>query len=275
MPDDSDSDNGDGLLADLGDMVKGLPSKTAADSGSDSRALFSTSVSRPSSSHGYKVPTKPAPKAAMELSDDETDYKMLAPQQSPRRSIIVTAKEDVNIKEDSDDDIIPAKITKKAVKKKAKDPFDDGSDSDVVERPATKKAKAPMDGDDDRDVVLPEARKKAPAKKAPKETQPKTKKTVSKKPTAAPKKIEQSPVAKAYAKILDSDDEMDALADDILKSPSASDSDEPVAPKAAARAPRRAVTAKKAATYTFDDDDDEDGAGFNDDGSSAAFQDSD
>ena len=51
---DSESDNGDGLLADLGDMVKGLPSKPTTDSGSEARALFSNSVSRPSSSHGYK-----------------------------------------------------------------------------------------------------------------------------------------------------------------------------------------------------------------------------
>ncbi|KIX03425.1 uncharacterized protein Z518_06977 [Rhinocladiella mackenziei CBS 650.93] len=252
---DSESDNGDGLLADLGDMVKGLPSKTTPDSGSESRALFSTSVSRPSSSHGYKVPTKSAPKSALNLSEeDDTDYKMLAPQQSPRRSIIVTNKDDTNVLELSDDDIVPAKVPKKT-SSKGKETTHDHNDVDAV----------PSKG-----------RKKAPVKKAAKDTQPKVKKPAPKKATEAPKKVEQSPVAKAYAKrlakkVINSDDEMDALADDILKSPSGSESDEPIARKAPARPARRAVTTKKATTYTFDDDEE---AGFQDEGSSAAFSDS-
>lgn len=257
---DSDSENGDGLLADLGDMVRGLPGKTTTDSGSESRALFSTSASRPSSSHGYKAPSKPAPRTTVEVSDDETDYKMLAPQPSPRRSIIVTKQDDTNVLEESDDDLAPAKMTKK---------------------PAPKKTKA-ADDDSASDVVLPKPTKKAPVKKAAKEEQ-KPKKAATKKAASAPKKVEQSPVAKAYAKrlakkkVVDSDDEVDALADDILKSPSASDSDGSAVRKPVARPARRAVTTKKAATYAFDDDDDDDmeEGGFQDDESSAAFSESD
>ncbi|EXJ88011.1 DNA topoisomerase II [Capronia coronata CBS 617.96] len=255
---DSDSDNGDGLLADLGDMVKGLPSKATNDSASESRMLFSASASRPTSSHGHKVPLKSAGKSTADLSDDETDYKMLAPQQSPRRSIIVTNKEDFNIPEESEDDVVPTKTTKRAPPKKAPVIDDDDSEGDIVE---------------------PKPRGKAAAKTAPSETQPKAKKIATKKKGPAAQKVEQSPVAKAYAKrlakkkVVDSDDEMDALANDILKSPSASDSDVPVARKSAARPARRAVAAKK--TYAFDNDDDEDeDGGFQEDGSSATFSDS-
>ncbi|KAG9773579.1 DNA topoisomerase 2 [Exophiala dermatitidis] len=243
---DSDSDNGDGLLADLGDMVKGLPSKTANDPANESRTLFSASASRPTSSHGHMVPVKPAPKATLDLSDDETDYKMLAPQQSPRRSIVVTNKEESKVADESEDDIIPKKANATA---------------------------GAGDDDSESDAVMAKASKKVPAKKAAKDTQPKAKKAPAKKAAPATKKVQQSPVAKAYAKrlakkrVVDSDDDMDAdaLADDILKSPTASESDEPVARKPAARPPRRAVAAKK--TYAFDDDDEEDGdAGFSEDG---------
>jgi DNA topoisomerase-2 len=232
-------------------MVKGLPSKTSTDSGSDSRALFSASTSRPTSSHGYKLATKPAPKD--DLSADETDYKMLAPQSSPRRSIIVTTKEGTTGPEETDDEIVPAKAVKAAPKK----------EKDV------------MDIDSDSDVAPPKKAKPAAVKKAPKEA----KKPAAKK-APAPKKVQQSPVAKAYAKrlakkkVVDSDDEMDALADDILKSPSASESDEPVARKPAARPARRAVATKKTTKYTFEDDDEEDDGGFQDDASSTAFSES-
>jgi len=242
---DSDSDNGDGLLADLGNMVKGLPSRTP-DTATESRALFSTSTSRPSSNHGYKVPVRPSAKPALESSEDETDYKMLVPEQSsPRRSILVTSKDGGAVGLSADD------------------------------------------------VPVSKAGKKPRARPA-KEGRAKVTKPAAKKPAA--KKVEQSPVAKAYAKRLakkkakDSEDEMEALADDILDSPPASDSDIPVTRKPAVRPARRAATTKKAPTYTFDDeddddDDDDDGDDGDDDGdrhhggdedeeSSAAFSDS-
>ncbi|EXJ57517.1 DNA topoisomerase II [Cladophialophora yegresii CBS 114405] len=276
---DSDSDNGDGLLADLGDMVKGLPSNPSTDSGSEARALFSNSVSRPNSSHGYKPISKPIAKPSMNFSDDETDYKMLAPQQSPRRSIIVTNKDDTNLREELDDETHPAK---KPGTTKAKKTVTDDSESDaVLPKPKMRvSGKKTISDDSDSDVVSTKPAKKAVSKKAAKDEPPKAKKPAAKKAAPTAKKVQQSPVAKAYArrlakkKAVDSDDEMDALADDILKSPSASDSDEPVASKAAPRPTRRAATTKKAMSYKFDDDDDEDDdAGFQDDGSTAAFSD--
>jgi DNA topoisomerase II len=244
---ESDSDNGDGLLADLGGMVRGLPGKSEA---IETKPLFSTSTSRPSSSHDFKMPTKPAPKISDSISDDETDYKALAPQSSPRRSILVTNKDTSVFDVSDDDDIKPAsKPAKKAPGRPKK--------SDSVE-PSKPKAQP----------------KKAPAAKK----------------TGAPKKVEQSPVAKAYAKRLakkkileDSDDEMDDgaddLVDDILKSPLASDDDDedesivkPV--KASARPGRRAATtAKKPVKYDFGDGDSDEENEFDLDESSVGFDD--
>ena len=247
---DSDSDNGDGLLADLGNMVKGLPKSTESGSESNSRALFSTSTSRPSSAHGaFKLPSKPEKKLSddLSMSDDETDYKSLAPaQQSPRRSILVTNKDNTTFDLSDDEDVKVIPKSKPAAKPKAVRPKKEAADKE------------------------PKAKNHA-AKKAP-----------------AAKKVEQSPVAKAYAKrlakkkVIDSDDDMngdDLLANDILDSPSVSDPDVPIAKKpAAARPARRAATSKKPAKYSFDDSDDEDG-GFNDDDDddeeSAKFSDSD
>jgi DNA topoisomerase-2 len=96
---DSDSDNGDDLLGDVSNMVKGLPTTN-----SDSRSFFSTSISRPGSSAGYKTTSRAPSKIIDDLSDDETDYTKLVPQQSPRRSIVVTAKEN-SITDDEDDDM--------------------------------------------------------------------------------------------------------------------------------------------------------------------------
>jgi DNA topoisomerase II len=277
--DDSDSDNGDGLLADLGDMVKGLPGNAATEANIETRALFSNSVSRPSSSHGYKPFPKPAVKPSMEMSDnDETDYKLLAPSQSPRRSILVTKKDDNLILNESEDEIIPTKAAKKAAAKKAVISDDDASEVEVVmpvKKPAIKKVKQIFSDASDSEVK-PKP-KKAALKKATKDDQPKAKKSAAK-PTAAAKKSEQSPVAKAYAKrlakkktIVSDDEDEDALADDLLKSPTPSDPESAVKP--AARPARRAVATKKAAVYDFGDDEDE--TGFQDDGSSAAFSDED
>ena len=235
---DSDSDNGDDLLVDLGNMVRGLPTKTEDDT-TDTRALFSTSTSRPGSSHGYRPISRPATKIPSE-GEDDTDYKMLVPQHSsPRRSILVTSKDKDAMNVVSDDDSVldtkPIKKTSTVAKRASKEKV-------VKEKPVAKKA--------------------------------------VKKPVPAAKKVEQSPIAKAYAKrlakkrVVDSDDE-DVMADDILDSPGASESDEPAARKPAARPTRRAATTKKATTYNFDDDgeeEDEINGGFQDE-SSAHFSD--
>lgn len=239
---DSDSDNGDGLLADLGNMVKGLPSKSTENL-TETRPLFSisTSTSRPSSSHEFKLPSKPATKLSDGISDDDTDYKSLAPPASPRRSILVTNKENTIL--DLSDDEKPVPAPKPAAK--AGRPKKDAAESKPKKAAANPKPK------------MPTSRKTAPVKN-----------------------VEQSPIAKAYAKrlakkkVIDSDDDMDDLADEILDSPG-SVSDAPVTSKSAARPARRTATTKKVTKYTFDDSDDEDAMGGDSDDGSARFSDSD
>jgi DNA topoisomerase-2 len=225
---DTDSDNGDDLLGDVSNMVKGLPSATG-----ESRSFFSTSVSRPISSAGYKPASRAPLKVVDDLSDDETDYTKLVPQQSPRRSILVTAKES-NITDDEEDD----------------------EDMDIRPAPSRQPPKA----------ALP-AQKPTKATALTAKTKPQTKVMKKAAATAPVKKNPQSPVAKAYAKrlakkrVIDSDDDIDAMADDILDSAgSEKDFKEPSPParKASARPARRAATTTKKATYAFDDDDDDD-----------------
>jgi DNA topoisomerase II len=225
---DTDSDNGDDLLGDVSNMVKGLPSATG-----ESRSFFSTSVSRPISSAGYKPASRAPLKVVDDSSDDETDYTKLVPQQSPRRSILVTAKEN-NITDDEEDE----------------------EDMDI--RPVSSRQPP---------KAAPPAQKPIKATTLTTKTKPQTKVTKKTAATAPVKKNPQSPVAKAYAKrlakkrVIDSDDDIDAMADDILDSAgSEKDSKEPSPParKASARPARRAATTTKKATYTFDDDDDDD-----------------
>ncbi|KPI40324.1 DNA topoisomerase 2 [Cyphellophora attinorum] len=258
---DSDDDSdGDDLLADLGTLVKPLGGNTT-----ESKPLFNTSTSRPSSSHDFKLPTKPpAPKISDSISDDEeTDYKALAPQSSPRRSILVTNKDTTVFEDDASEQ-------------------DDDSEEDF--KPATTKSKArgrPKKGvDSDVESVKPKAtaaaKKKtaAPSVKAPVKKVAASAVTANKKAAAAAtakKEPPQSPAAKAYAKrlakkktVILSDDEDDDLVNDLLDSPAGKDNDamdvddsddEDVKP--AARAGRRAATNKKPVKYAFDDSDDE------------------
>jgi len=128
----------------------------------------------------------------------------------------------------------------------------------------------PFDLSDDDDAPLKPTKKAAPAKKAvAAASKPKPVKAPAKK--APPKKAEpvQSPASKAYAKRLakkkiDSDDDMDdvdAMADDILDSPDASndDEDESVVKPAVRPSRRAAATSTKAKQYNFDDGSDEEG----------------
>ena len=225
---DSDTDNGDDLLGDVSNMVKGLPAMNG-----DSRSFFSTSASRPGSSAGYKAAPRAPSKVVDDFSADETDYTKLVPQQSPRRSILVTAKEN--------------QIT------------DDEDDNDIniypMSRPPPKATAA--------------ASARPPKAKAPAATAKPVKTTTKKEVAVSNRKNLQSPVAKAYAKrlakkkIVDSEDDIDAMADDILDSPVVSDrsveaASPPARGTAATRPARRAATTTKKTTYTFDDDDSED-----------------
>lgn len=245
--DDSDDSNGDDLLFDVGKMVKGIGS-ASQDVTSNSRPLFSTSLSRPGSSAGlHRKPSRPA---ADFDEADETDYAMLAPPPTDKK--IVTARETVLSDDSADDDdpfiVSPAKPESKPTKP----------------APASKPAPAPAAA-----KAIP---KKAPAPKKP-----------APKPVAEPKKLPLSPAAKAYAAkkakqqriVLDDededDDEVEKVANEILDD---DEDDEPVVARRPARKAAVAVGGKKGwGGGSEDEEDDEDESesaseGFEEEGSS-------
>ena len=213
--DDSDSDNGDDMLGDVSQMVKGIGGGNA----DDSRQLFSER-SRPSSSgSGPRTTAKSSSKLSTDFDADETDYSKLVPQNSPRRSLQVKPKETK-----ADDD-------------------QDGDEDDV--KPAGKgKAATAAKG------------KAAPAARGKKNA------TTSKAPAKGKKKIADDM----------SDDDIDAMANDILDSPmgkkGAESEEEPPARKTASRPARRTAAAKKSYVIEDEDEDSEDdlaGGGDSDD----------
>nr|KMM63719.1 DNA topoisomerase 2 [Coccidioides posadasii RMSCC 3488] len=229
----SESDNGDDLLGDVSKMVKGLDSKSA-DPVSGSPTLFSSEYSRP----GAGVGSKPAPKAlkaSTEFDLDETDYSKLIPLNSPRRSLLVKPKDGKDTKMDLDEEAKP-------VPEKAK--------------PAVTKAKP-----------APKASAKTTKVASSAGTRTTTQRAPMKRAAASTKQLQLSPAAKAYASkksktskaLADgfSDDDIDAMANDILDS---SGSEDEVAAKAPAAAPARGRPARRAAatakkpTYVIDDD---------------------
>ncbi|KAL1966208.1 hypothetical protein VTN77DRAFT_4760 [Rasamsonia byssochlamydoides] len=219
---DSDSDNGDDLLDDVSKMVKGIGAANG-NSASD-RTLFSER-SRPGSSAGLKATTKTS-KATSDFDPDETDYSKLVPQQTPRRSLQVKSK-DVKV---ADDDESPESAKPEAPKSKTA----------AKAKPAAASTAKPATG-------KPRGR---PKKDATKEA-----------PAAAAKKTKTAPAAKGKAKkkLADdlSDDDIDAMANDILDSPAADKSDDDDAPPARPRPARRAAATAKKPKYVIDDDDSE------------------
>ena len=220
---DSDSDNDDDLLGDVGKMVKGLPAVSG-----NSRSFFSSSTSRPGSGTGYRPSSKVLSKVAIDLTDDDTDYTKLIPQNSPRRSILVTAKEN-NIMDDDNDEF----VNRLAPEEAAFQPR-----AAAASKPGkTSGAKASVKAE---------------------------KKPLKKKATNQVKKNIQSPIAKAYAKRLakkravDSDNEIEAMADDILDENDSVQGSPPPTKRQDVRPPRRATAIAKKTKYTFDDEDDED-----------------
>ncbi|KAL2869738.1 DNA topoisomerase 2 [Aspergillus lucknowensis] len=231
---DSESDNGDDLLGDVSKMVKGIGG-TASGSASDARQLFSE-LSRPGSSTGLPTSAKTS-KFSNDFDADETDYSKLIPQNSPRRSLHVKPK-DVKASDsmDLDDGEEPVKPTKGKVAAKAK--------TTAAPKAATGKGRG-------------RPKKDATATAAPSAKQttlsPAAKAYASKQSKAAPKK-------KTLMDDL-SDDDIDAMANDILDSPAGLRDDAPVRKAAASntsRPSRRTATTKK--SYVIEDDSD-DGAG--------------
>ncbi|EKV07062.1 DNA topoisomerase 2 [Penicillium digitatum] len=270
VPSDSDSDNGDDLLGDVSMMVKGI----GGDPTADSRQLFSE---RPRSESGASVKTTAkTSKANDDFDPDETDYSKLVPQNSPRRSIQVKPKDvklDDNDEDDEEQPVKPAARAKAVPKAKA------------APKTAPKDAVIEDDDDEEDEPIKPIARGKAApkAKAAPKTaaatSAPKARGRPKKEP--APKPVPKSapptlsPAAKAYAskqgkaskKIVDdySEDDIDAMANDILDSPAGKvnvdiSEDEEPAPalrRAAASRPARRGATKQKNSYVIEDDSDE------------------
>ena len=275
--DDSDDSNGDGMLLNLGTMVKGI-GNASHDSASNARPLFSTSASttRPTSSAG--IPKKPAPVSARQTMDvdggDDTDYAMLAPPPTDKKAVTArkTVLSDDSMGEDDEDSFIepPPAVAKKASSAAA----------------AAKSSKPSAGGAAASKPTMP---KKAPA------VAKKASNTKASALAQEPKKLPLSPAAKAYAAkqqkaraqkiVLDDDeseeDEVEKAAnellsdDDVMKDASEDDDEEEeVVGRRPAR--RAAVAAKGKAKGSWDEDEDEDGdseeeeetGGFEDEGSS-------
>ncbi|KAJ5231890.1 DNA topoisomerase II eukaryotic-type [Penicillium citrinum] len=241
-PSDSESDNGDDMLGDVSQMVKGIGGGE-----SETRQLF-PQRSRAGSSASLKAATKSPSKSPSKVSEfdpEETDYSKLIPQSSPRRSLQIKPKEVSRIEDD------------------------DANDVDEEEAPVKPAAKG----------------KAAPKTKAATKAAPKTTTTARGRPKKADpvKPAALSPAAKAYAskqaktnkkKVIEdeSEDDIDAMANDILDSPAGKangdSDDEPVVPKraAAARPSRRGAAQAKKSYVIEDDSEEEDSADdFDDD----------
>lgn len=232
---DSDSDNGDDLLGDVSQMVKGIGGddsnarpmileRSRADSGASSKALSKSKISS-------------------DFDADETNYSMLVPQtlpqNSPRRSIQVKHKDISRIEDDEDDEEEDEAPAKPAPKAKA----------------ATKAKPAP----------------KAAAAAAPKAC------GRPKKDAAKPALSALSPAAKGYASKLAktskaskkdedddfSEDDIDAMANDILDSPAGKmdvSDDDPAPRRAAASRPSRRTAAATKKSYVIEDDSEDEGS---------------
>ena len=230
LDDSDDDDNGDDLLLDVGKMVKGIGS-TSQDSTSNSRPLFSTSLSRPGSSAGLPKKSLGSARQIMEVDEaDDTDYAMLAPPPTDKKA--VTARETVISDDSADED---------------NDPF--------VEPPPKTKAKP----------AKTKIAKAAPAaaKAVPKRA-PAPKKSAPPKAVAEPKKLPLSPAAKAYAAkkakqaqtaLDEEDDEVEKVANALLDD---DEEDAPVTRRPARKAAVVAVSKKKGWGGGSDDEDEDD-----------------
>ncbi|KAK5175786.1 DNA topoisomerase 2 [Saxophila tyrrhenica] len=235
---DSDSSSDNDMLGDVSAMVKGIGSNAASNEG-PTRLYHPPSASRPSSSHGVKTKSKPSRLALEpEISDDETNWEGLI-QNSPQKvqgRTTLPGDSDTSVDEEE-----PA--PKPAAKAKPA-----AASKTTALKP--KKAPAPAPAPPPKPTLSPAAKAYA------------AKRGRAKVGAAKPK-----PAAKKKAYDSD-DDEVDAIANEIL-----SDDDEddgggaPV--KTAARPARRAAAGKAKAKYTFDEDEESsategDGSGFSD-----------
>ena len=221
---DSDSD-GEGMLFDVGKMVKGID--TASGPADNSRPLFSASMSRPGSSAG--IPKRSTScKPAMDIDSDDTNYSKLAPPTTKKGPAVTARKTILSDDEDESlDDIIiaPPKASKPAPKAAAAKP---GPKPKAPAKKATKAAAPP--------AAEPKKMPLSPAAKA----------------YAAKKAKAEKAALKANSP---SEDELEGLANEIMDDDD--DDDEDVGP-AVRRPARRAASAAPKKKWVISDDEDED-----------------
>lgn len=168
VDDESDSD-GDNLLGDIDEMVKGI-SKPEGPSSKGRVSLFS--MSQGGSGSGKELPkTKSKPSRTFDFSDDDTNYEMLA-KSSPRKSIR------------GDEDDIDQFLS------------DDGFQAPVA-KAAQSKAPKP--------VAPPKKRGRSAA--APKKAEPKKKEVLSPAAKAYAKKAARKPVSEDEEEMEEEEDE--------------------------------------------------------------------
>jgi DNA topoisomerase-2 len=223
---DSDSDNGDDLLGDVSQMVKGIGGDD-----SNARPLISQR-SRAGSSASLMAPSK---SKISEFDPDETDYSKLVPQDSPRRSIKVTPKDVSRIEDDEDEEEEDEAPTKPAPRAKAA----------AKAKPAPKTAVARGRAKKDAAPALSPAAKGYASKLA--------------------KASKKKPADDDF-----SEDDIDAMANDILDSPAGKmdvSDDEPAPRRAVPARPSRrtAATTKKSYVIEEDSEDEEDSADLEED----------
>ena len=218
--DGSDSD-GDGMLFDVGKMVKGID--TASAPANNSRPLFSA-TSRPGSSAG--LPKKStSSKPAIDIDSDDTNYSKLAPPTTNKGTAVTAGK---TILSDDDEDSLEAII---AAPPKAS-------------KPAPKAA------------VKPGPKPKAAAKKPTKAAAPPPPepKKMPLSPAAKAYAAKKAKAEKAALKATSpSEDELEDLANEIMGD---DDDEEDVGP-ATRRPGRRAASAAPKKKWVISDDDED------------------
>ena len=220
---DSDDDNGDDLLFDVGKMVKGI-GEPSGDQSATARPLFSASMSRPGSSAGLHKKSRSERQTIGDMEADDTDYALLAPS-TGKKGIAVTAKNTI-LDDDSDDSFGVA-----------------ASPPPKVSKPKQVKATKPT----------AKAVSKAPAKKAASAKPEQKPMALSPAGKAYAARKARENAAKA-SKLDDSEDEVEKVANEILDDDDDDDDDEEVAPKAR---PVRRAAQKKALVVESEEDEDE------------------
>lgn len=260
---DISDDNGDDLLGEMSKMVKGISNGTGdVESLQGSKPLFSSTAPKLSNSSALAAKVKPS-RTVIDFSDeeeDQTDYKNLIPKDSPQRQAARTAR-DVVLSDDEADSFEIA-VPKAALKTSAT--------AKVKPVPVPKLKKTNGVSSSVVDALKAKIVPLSPAAKAYAAKQAKSKAAAAMPPPPQPKLVAKTVVPARKAKRVvesDEDDEdVDAIANDILDDDDEVESEmeiRPTATKTQVSAPtgrpaRRTAASSAESKYTVDDDDDED-----------------